>query len=56
MTDGKMPADPMTATSEGWVAMHEMYRSARLGGFGPIEAALMVAAIFVTQSMKPPDA
>ena len=54
MTDA-MPADPMSGTLEGWVAMHEMYRSARQGGFGLLEAAIMVASIVVTQGLKPPE-
>jgi hypothetical protein len=56
MTDAKMPADPMTVTREGWVALHEMFKGARGGGFGLLEAALMVASMVVTQGLKPPEA
>lgn len=56
MTDGKMPAEPMTATREGWIALHVMFKSAREGGFGLLEAAIMVASIVVTQGLKPPEA
>jgi hypothetical protein len=55
MTDA-MPADPMSGTREGWVAMHEMFKGARGGGFGLLEAAIMVAAMVVAQGLKPPEA
>ena len=56
MTDAGLPAEPMTATREGWLALHVMFTSARDAGFGLLEAAIMVASIVVTQGLKPPEA
>jgi hypothetical protein len=51
-----MPPDPMAGNSEGWVALHEMYKGARQGGFGMLEAALLIASIFTIHGLKPPEA
>jgi hypothetical protein len=51
-TDHEMPADPVPPTQGAWIAIYEMYRRARSGGFNFIEAAVMVAAM---AAIRKPD-
>jgi hypothetical protein len=44
MSDEAMPADPLTGPRQSWVAVHQMYKDMRGGGFSLAEACILLPA------------
>jgi len=45
-----LPPDPFAGGQADWVSLHEFYRGLRTGGFGMIEAAVYMAAVFAVSA------